>query len=261
VVLDRRINAVRGDVADIALAGTLFAPHYACPMTQSCILPSTPLRERADDSSPLVSELLYGEAFEVLDLNGEWAWGYCAADHYVGYVRQDALAAARNGEWRVAVPKALAALGGTLFMGSPIGGSVDGDRVETPLGAIPLSDLTPGDAIADPVEVAERLLGCPYLLGGRTADGIDCSGLVQLAYALAGVALQRDSDLQAATAGVPLAPGDRPQRGDLAFFPGHVGMMIDGERMIHATAHSGNVTIEPLADVEARTTTAQVRRP
>lgn len=252
---------MRGDIADIALAGTLFAPHYACPMTRSCVVPSTPVRERADDGSPLISELLYGEAFEVLDLNGEWAWGYCAADHYVGYVHQDALAAARDAEWRVAVPTAPTSLGGSIFMGSPIDGTVDGDRIETPLGAIALSDLTPGQAPADPVEVAERLLGRPYLLGGRTAMGIDCSGLVQLAYSMAGISLQRDSDLQAATAGVPLAAGEAPRRGDLAFFPGHVGMMIDGENMIHATAHSGNVTIEPLADVEARTETATVRRP
>lgn len=261
MVLDRRINAVRGDVADIALAGILFAPHYACPMAQSCALPSAPLRERPDDAAPLVSELLFGEVFEVLDLNGGWAWGYCAADHYVGYVRQDALTAAHDGAWRVAVPKVLTGQGETLFMGSVINGNLDGDRIETPLGAIALSDLASNEAVADPVEVAERFLGSPYLLGGRTANGIDCSGLVQLAHAMAGRSLPRDSDLQADAAGTPLAPGDNPRRGDLAFFPGHVGMMIDGERMIHATAYSGNVTIEPLADVEARTTTAQVRRP
>lgn len=260
VVLDRRINAVRGDVADIALAGILFAPHYACPMTRSCVVAAAPLRERQDDGSAQVSQLLHGEAFEVLDLSGGWAWGYCAADHYVGYVRQDALGPARDASWRVAVPEARTGSGGILFMGSPIDGAIDGDALETPLGAVALADLAAPDAILDPVTTARAFLGAPYLLGGRSVRGIDCSGLVQIAYGMAGLALPRDSDLQAAV-GTPLAAGETPRRGDLAFFPGHVGMMIDGERMIHATAHSGNVTIEPLADVEARTTSAQVRRP
>lgn len=260
MILDRRINAVRGDVADIALAGTLFAPHYACPMSRNCAVPSTPVRERPSDDAARVSELLYGEAFEVLDLNGGWAWGYCRADHYVGYVRQDALTTAHDGTWRIAAPETRADRGDVLFMGSMIEGTVQGDVIETPLGAIALGDVAAPDATFDPVAVAERFLGAPYLLGGRTLRGIDCSGLVQLAYAMAGVALPRDSDLQAAM-GTPLAAGENAQRGDLAFFPGHVGMMIDGDRMIHATAHSGNVTIEPLADVEARTSAATVRRP
>lgn len=260
VALDRRINAVRGDIADIALAGILFAPHYACPMTQSCAVAHTALRDRPNDDGALISELLRGEAFEVLDLSGGWAWGYCAADHYVGYVRQDALAPVHDGQWRIALPEARTGSGETLFMGSMVDGTVDGDVLETPLGALARDSVAALDATFDPVAVAEMFLGAPYLLGGRTLRGIDCSGLVQLAYGMAGLALPRDSDLQAEV-GTALAAGDTPQRGDLAFFPGHVGMIIDGVSMIHATAHSGNVTIEPLADVEARTTAAQVRRP
>lgn len=260
VVLDRRINAVRGDIADIALAGILFAPHYACPMARRCTVSSVPVRDRANEHGAQISELIFGESFDVLDLSGGWAWGYSAADHYVGYVPEDTLAPPLEGPWRVAVPEVRSNTGETLFMGARIDGIVEGGLLTSAVGALALDQLAGPDAVFDPVSLAELFLGAPYLLGGRTVRGIDCSGLVQIAYGMAGIALPRDSDLQAAT-GTPLAKGEARQRGDLAFFPGHVGMMIDGERMIHATAHSGNVTIEPLADVEARTTVAQVRRP
>jgi len=221
VKLDRRVAAVRGDVADIALAGTIFAPHYAAPLTRACTVPSTAVRAAAGEDAEMVSELLEGELFEVLDLSGGWAWGYSAHDHYVGYVREDALGPA-TGEPRM-------------------------------------------DTRADPVETARSFLGMRYVLGGRGGVGIDCSGLVQRSLATAGVAVMRDSDQQAETVGTLLPPGTPPQRGDLVFFPGHVGMMIDGERLIHATSHAGSVVIEPLADVSARVLgpaeTPMVRRP
>ncbi|MDB5690661.1 MAG: hypothetical protein JWL91_2537, partial [Sphingomonas bacterium] len=104
----------------------------------------------------------------------------------------------------------------------------------------------------DPVAVAERLIGAPYLWGGRGAGGIDCSGLVQLALGLCGHAAPRDTDLQRNQIGRELAAGEILHRGDLIFFPGHVGMMIDETRMIHANAFWMAVTVEPLADIVAR---------
>ena len=102
----------------------------------------------------------------------------------------------------------------------------------------------------DPGAAALIHLGAPYLWGGRDSAGLDCSGLIQQALFACGVACPRDSDQQQAL-GVP-AELDALRRGDLVFWPGHVGMMLDGERLIHANAHFMAVTVEPLADARAR---------
>ncbi|MCJ8159540.1 NlpC/P60 family protein [Sphingomonas sp. LaA6.9] len=260
VVLDRRVNAVRGDIADLALAGTLFAPHYARPMERRCIVPSTAMRARADDGADLISELLHGEAFEVIDLSGGWAWGYSAHDHYVGYVRESALGIARSGGWRVAgratalrdAPSPDAGTIGTLSMGAVVDGVASDGWLLTDEGAIALADLIAADVRLDPVEQAEKLLGVPYLMGGRSVEGIDCSGLVQIASSFAGVSAPRDSDQQAEGIGETLAKGSTLARGDLVFVPGHVAIMLDAERIIHANGNAMAVSIEPLAELIAR---------
>jgi cell wall-associated NlpC family hydrolase len=106
----------------------------------------------------------------------------------------------------------------------------------------------PGDLVA----IAGRLTGVPYLWGGRTARGIDCSGLVQLAMAAAGLPAPRDSDMQAALIGKPLDPEAPLQRGDLVFWRGHVGILTDADRLLHANAHAMAVAEEPLAEAVAR---------
>lgn len=108
------------------------------------------------------------------------------------------------------------------------------------------------NVINDPVADAEALLGAPYLLGGRNVEGIDCSGLVQIAFSLAGHAVQRDSDLQQATLGSEIDESAVLRRGDLVFFSEHVGLMTDSETLIHASGHGGVVGTELLADVVAR---------
>lgn len=274
VILDRRVNAVRGDIADLALAGTLFAPHYARPMERRCVVPVAPVRAKADDGAELISELLHGEAFQVIDLSGGWAWGYAAHDHYVGYVREDALGIARPGAWRVSArmvtlrdaPAANAGTLGTLSMGAIVDGSVGDGYLLTDEGEIDRTEIVALETRLDPVEQAEKLLGAPYLLGGRSAEGIDCSGLVQIALSFAGIAAPRDSDQQAESLGTLLPKGAPLQRGDLAFFPGHVAMMLDAERIIHANGHAKAVSIEPLADLLARyspedAAAMKVRRP
>jgi cell wall-associated NlpC family hydrolase len=107
----------------------------------------------------------------------------------------------------------------------------------------------------DCVSVAERFLHTPYLWGGKTSLGIDCSGLAQTALAAAGIAAPRDSDMQERALGTPI--GVKPdlgglRRGDLVFWKGHVGLMMDESNFIHATGHSMTVMIEPLAIAEER---------
>jgi cell wall-associated NlpC family hydrolase len=136
--------------------------------------------------------------------------------------------------------------------GARIGGTIAGDFLATSGGYVHCRHLRRLDQVtSDPVAVAEALLGVPYRWGGRSGDGVDCSGLVQLALAAAGIAAPRDSDQQRSL-GQPVEPGAPLARGDLVFFPGHVGMMADGERLVHANAHWMAVTIEPLEAVKQR---------
>jgi hypothetical protein len=206
VTFDPRRHALRGDLADIALAGLTFAPHYAEAVARECAPPFVAMYDKPGGDQ--VSELLEGEGFALLDVSGGWAWGYSIHDHYVGYVKADGLVA-------------------------PTG------QKQTKI-------------TGDPVDAASAFLDMPYVWGGRGGAGIDCSGLVQRGLAAIGVAAPRDSDMQLAETGSLLPENEALKRADLIFFPGHVGMMVDGEHLLHATRHHGKTVIEPLADVVAR---------
>ena len=259
---DPRTVAIRPDLADIAVAGTHFAPHYAAPMMMSGVLPAAVLRRSPSLGAEQTSELLFGEGFALLDLTGGWAWGYCLADHYVGYLAADALAAPIAPTHRVEMTEALlhsepdAASGGPAVLprGALVMGDAEGEWLRTAHGYLPLAALVEvGREHDDPAAVAEEMVGTPYLWGGRTVKGIDCSGLVQLAWASAGIQLPRDSDLQLAALGPDkdVAATDLA-RGDLVFFPGHVGIMADNQNIIHASRQWMEVRVEPLAEVAKR---------
>jgi hypothetical protein len=258
--LDARVNAFRADIADVALAGTLFAPHYAAPIVRMASS-ATMMRKAARHDAEAVSQLLPGENFAILDLSGGWAWGYSLHDHYVGYVATDLIGDAVEASHRVtarlallfADPSIKAPAIGTLPFGARISGVMAGDFLQTAQGYLHHRHVAPiGEPASDPVAVAEGFVGMPYLWGGRGADGIDCSGLVQVALAACGIAAPRDTDLQRDALGSPL-PGDAQlRRGDIISFPGHVGLMVDETNLLHANAHWMSVVVEPLADVVAR---------
>lgn len=214
------------------------------------------------------SELLPGEEFAVIEFSGHWAWGYCRADHYVGYVEAIALVEVHQPTHVVAAATAPiyaeADIHSPALAALPMGARVTGHEshgyLATDSGFIPFTHVRPVEAFEhDPVAVAERLIGAPYLHGGRTSHGIDCSGLVQIALGLCGIHAPRDSDQQRVL-GHSLPDDAAPARGDLVFFEGHVGLMANETSLIHATAHASQVVVEPLASVSARTAILDRRR-
>jgi len=236
----------------------LFAPHYARAEHCRCVVDAATLYSAPSREARAVSQLVHGEGFALIDKAGGWAWGRCLHDDYVGYLRADALGPMDTPTHRVIAPLALvfanpdikAPVLKTLAIGAQVAGTEETGFLRIDDGYIHARHVAPLDAVEpDPVAVAERLIGAPYRWGGRGADGVDCSGLVQRALELAGIAAPRDSDMQRDQLG-ELLPEDAPlRRGDLIFFPGHVGMMADGGMLLHANAYWMSTVIEPLADV------------
>lgn len=246
----------------------MIAPHYASPLPRACGAIATPVRRAPEEGAEALSELLPGEEFAVLEYAGGWAWGYCRPDHLVGYVEAIELtepseathmvcerAAPVTADDRITSP-VLA----NLPMGSLLHGEEEGACLATEYGCVPLSHLRRlREPESDPVAVAERLIGAPWRVGGRSAGGIDAAGLIELSLELCGLAAPRFLDRQREL-GDPL-PAERPlKRCDLVFWEGGAGMMIDDRMLIHASREDGRVLVEPLTVIDSRTPVQERRR-
>ncbi|AEI37360.1 MAG: NlpC/P60 family protein [Zymomonas mobilis subsp. pomaceae] len=263
---DPRINAFKDGLADIALAGKIFSSHYAKPIIRYCHNKATFLQKEAREDSQSVSQLLPGEAFAIVEIMNGWAWGYSLHDHYVGYLPLQSLilppprspsyivTALQTPVFSAADIKSQPTFFwsiGCRFSGEPID-----DFIVTEAGYIHKRHACLSEDLEknfrDPAGIAEKLVGLPYLWGGRGWGGIDCSGLIQVSLMMTGRSVPRDSDMQQAVLGKEIAPEIPLLRGDCIFFSGHVGMMLDEERIIHANGFWMAVTIENLSDVVAR---------
>jgi cell wall-associated NlpC family hydrolase len=261
VLLDRRRHVYREDLAAEALRGQINAPHYAKGQARQVVRSMVPLRVAPDPTSMLDNEVLFGEMVDVYDERDGWAWVQLQRDHYVGYVPSDALTAEA-----FAPTHRVSSIGTFVYSAADIKSppllllslNAQLTLVETgerfsrlALGGFVITrHVSPvGKPAVDFVEIAERFIGTPYLWGGRTRMGLDCSGLVQLAAEAAGLICPRDTDMQRDEVGhsvdVPL-DFEGLERGDLVFWKGHVGMMTDGVLLLHANAHHMAVYAEPL---------------
>jgi hypothetical protein len=255
--LDPRIHAFRSDIADIALAGRTIAPHYARPLIRACGVHAAALRDVADGDAEPVSELLPGEEFAVLEYSGGKAWGYCVADHRVGYVEAIGLTAPVEPTHIVCEASApVHPEGGIaspilcrLPMGARLHGYERGPCLATEAGCVPLCHLRRiGEFDHDPAAVAERLVGSPYRRGGRSFRGIDCSGLAQLVFGLCGLPLPRETDQQQML-GEAVPEGEPLRRGDLVFAGAHVAIATGEDQVIQVSWTRKEVAFEPLDSV------------
>ncbi|MEO1700764.1 MAG: NlpC/P60 family protein [Pseudomonadota bacterium] len=267
--LDRRLNAYRDDLADARLSGRVKAARFIHGTQATIRIPVCDLMRKPDASSGMDTQLKLNDPVTVFDQADGWSWVQAKADNYVGYVPTHAvnLESVVAPTHRVSVPRtfcyrepdlkkrhsAALSLGTSLCVvdkartrGTDFAQLASGDWVFS-------NHLTANDKVAtDYVSVAESLLATPYLWGGSTAFGIDCSGLVQLSMAMCGKSVLRDSDMLFETVGAHIDPDGGLKRGDLIYWSGHVAIVCDRDNIIHANGHTMMVNVENRADAIER---------
>jgi cell wall-associated NlpC family hydrolase len=263
---DPRRHAYRDDLAAEPLRGRVAARRFVTGEPRQVVAPSLPLRREPRFDATLDTEALRGELVTVYDESEGWAWVQLSRDGYVGYMSGEGLTRAlitpthRISALRTYVypepdgktpPLALLSLNAGIAAPRKEGKflALEGGGFVVASHAAPV-----GTAEPDFVAVAEAFVGTPYLWGGRTSIGTDCSGLVQLALEAAGRASPRDADMQAQELGrvIDLSGGATLRRGDLVFWEGHVGIMTSGKDFLHANAFHMAVAAEPFAQAKRR---------
>ncbi len=262
---DSRLHAFRPDLADARLEGQVTAQRFVAGRPARITASVADVRKAARPDSGLNTQLLHGDDVLVFDEAEGFSWLQAERDGYVGYVTSADLAPRTHEPTHVVTalrtfvypgPDMKFPRSGQLSIGSRVAITGFAETRGTSYGILPsgeaivLQHLAPlGTNVEDFVAVAERLIDTPYLWGGFSAFGIDCSGLVQLSMRMTGRNVLRDSDMQEASLGAPVEAGSDfsgLKRGDLVFWKGHVAIMTDAENMIHANGHTMTVAREGL---------------
>jgi cell wall-associated NlpC family hydrolase len=264
VALDPRINPFRPEIAAKYLQGQVEAARFVEGVRHEIIEPIAALRRTPSHEARLDTQAVLGEGVIIYETTDEgWAWGQLEADGYVGWLAANALG--RPGPaatHKVLVPRTLAFPGpdikltpaAALPMSARLSVVRQDERFAVTANGwhLPIAHLTPLKARqSDFVAVAEEFMHAPYLWGGKTSLGIDCSGLVQVSLQAAGIACPRDSDMQELALGTLSSLGEL-RRGDLVFWKGHVAIARDTGTLLHANAYAMAVAVEPAAKAIAR---------
>lgn len=274
--LDRRLHAFRDDLADKRLKDQVNAAQYVDGADNVVCAPTAPIHRHPDASSTMETEALMGEIFTVFDQSEGWCWGQLKSDNYVGYMPAGSLvsnstAVSTNAQIIVqrsfVYPKAELRDPPLmqLTMNARLHAAGTAETRGTLYQFVTLPDGRKGAVIArhiqspetheeDWVSMAEQFLHVPYLWGGRSSIGLDCSALVQISRQTVGKPTLRDSDMQGKMGQKLELTSDFSglQRGDLIFWPGHVAIMLDATNILHCNGYHMATEIEPLAQAEAR---------
>jgi len=268
---DARLHAFRSDLADARLKGEVAADRFVTGRPARITASVADLRKAPRPDAGVNTQVLFGDDVLIFEDAEGWAWVQAERDGYVGYVADNLLGPREHAPTHVVgVPRTFLypgpdlrfPVGGQLSMGSTVTVTGSAETRGTHYALLPSGHaiiarhLRPLAEVADDyVTVAESFLGTPYLWGGVSGFGIDCSGLVQLSMRMAGKDVLRDSDMQAASIGAPFEPGagfSGLQRSDLVFWKGHVAIMINEKDMIHANGHTMLVSCEGLKEAVDR---------
>jgi cell wall-associated NlpC family hydrolase len=268
---DPRLTAARGDLAAKYLEGKVEATRFVTGEEFEIADAIAPLRRASSSDAELMTQALKGERVTVYDRNSEgWAWGQLNSDGYVGWLPDGAFSKPTGPPTHKVTALLTFAFPGPSIKLPPVetlamGASLTVQREQGSFAVtregwyLPRQHLDPIDHRApDFVAIAERFVGAPYLWGGKSSLGIDCSGLVQVSLTAAGTGCPRDSDMQQDGLGRELNPQEAKtlRRGDLIFWKGHVAIARDADTIVHANAHHMMTAIERTQDVFARSKAA-----
>jgi hypothetical protein len=263
--LDPRLHPARPDLAARHLQGSVQAARFVEGERYEVLDAQAPVRDAPAPDATLQTEALMGEPVMIYEMTEEgFAWGQLEIDGYVGWLPANALGAPGPAPTHRVSALRTFVFPGPSFKLPPLAPPPLGARlaivreqerfaVTAAGGFVPANHLVPlGSFESDFVAVAERFCGVPYLWGGKTSLGLDCSGLLQISLQICGIPAPRDTDLQEQALGAAIEPDAALRRGDLLFWPGHMAIARDSETLVHANAFHMMVAIEPIAEAIAR---------